>query len=332
MARGTFRVLSLFWPARRGVMIAYMLKRLGFAVVTLILVLTCVFILVRIIPGDPAQVIVGEQASEAAAAAVRVKLGLDKPIYVQYYTFLTQILGGNFGNSMITDRPVLQEITAVLPWTLELTFSALALGLILGVPAGVLAAVRRNKASDYMMRFISLIGLSAPAFVGAIVLMLIFSLKLKWFPVISGAGGDTFLGYVRNMALPTVSLALFMMAYITRVTRSAMLEVLSQDFVRTARAKGVPVSVVVWKHALGNCLIPITTVVGLYLGILIGNSVLTEIVFNRPGLGKLILNALSQRDYTLLQGLIVVYTLIVVMVNLITDLTYGFLDPRVQYK
>lgn len=313
-------------------MIAYMLKRLGFAVVTLILVLTCVFILVRIIPGDPAQVIVGEQASEAAAAAVRVKLGLDKPIYVQYYTFLTQILGGNFGNSMITDRPVLQEITAVLPWTLELTFSALALGLILGVPAGVLAAVRRNKASDYMMRFISLIGLSAPAFVGAIVLMLIFSLKLKWFPVISGAGGDTFLGYVRNMALPTVSLALFMMAYITRVTRSAMLEVLSQDFVRTARAKGVPVSVVVWKHALGNCLIPITTVVGLYLGILIGNSVLTEIVFNRPGLGKLILNALSQRDYTLLQGLIVVYTLIVVMVNLITDLTYGFLDPRVQYK
>lgn len=134
------------------------------------------------------------------------------------------------------------------------------------------------------------------------------------------------------MALPTVSLALFLMAYITRVTRSAMLEVLNQDFVRTARAKGAPASVVIWRHALGNCLIQITTVVGLYLGILIGNSVLTEIVFNRPGLGKLILNALSQRDYTLLQGLIVVYTLLVVLVNLITDLTYGFLDPRVQYR
>lgn len=134
------------------------------------------------------------------------------------------------------------------------------------------------------------------------------------------------------MALPTLSLALMMMAYITRVTRSAMLEVLNQDFVRTARAKGAPARVVIWQHALGNCLIPITTVTGLYLGILIGNSVLTEIVFNRPGLGKLILNALSQRDYTLLQGLIVVYTLLVVLVNLVTDLTYGFLDPRVQYK
>lgn len=313
-------------------MIAYALKRLGFAFVTLILVLTCVFILVRIIPGDPALVIVGEQASEAAAAAVRTRLGLDLPIHVQYFAFLGQIFGGDLGNSMITNRPVVDEILAVLPWTLELTFAALALGLVLGVPAGVLAAVKRNRIPDYLMRFVSLIGLSAPAFVGAIVLMMVFAIKLRWFPVISGGGGDSIGEHLRNMALPTLSLALIMMAYITRVTRSAMLEVLNQDFVRTARAKGAPASAVIWRHALGNCLIPITTVVGLYLGILIGNSVLTEIVFNRPGLGKLILNALTQRDYTLLQGLIVVYTLLVVVVNLITDLTYGFLDPRVQYR
>jgi peptide/nickel transport system permease protein len=233
---------------------------------------------------------------------------------------------------MITNRPVIHEITAVLPWTLELTFAALALGLVLGVPTGVLAAVRRNRMPDYLMRLISLIGLSAPAFVGAIVLMMLFAIKLRWFPVISGVGGASLGEHLRNMALPTLSLALMMMAYITRVTRSAMLEVLNQDFVRTARAKGAPATAVIWRHALGNCLIPITTVIGLYLGILIGNSVLTEIVFNRPGLGKLILNALSQRDYTLLQGLIVVYTLVVMLVNLITDLTYGFLDPRVQYK
>ncbi|WP_020046858.1 ABC transporter permease [Rhizobium leguminosarum] len=313
-------------------MIAYAAKRLGFAFVTLVLVLTCVFILVRIIPGDPALVIAGEQASEVAIAAVRTRLGLDQPIYVQYFAFLAQILSGDFGTSMISNRPVIQEIMTVLPWTLELTFAALVLGLVLGVPAGVLAAVRRNGFPDYLMRLVSLIGLSAPAFVGAIVLMMLFAIKLRWFPVISGAGGATIGEHLRNMALPTVSLALFLMAYITRVTRSAMLEVLNQDFVRTARAKGAPASVVIWRHALGNCLIQITTVVGLYLGILIGNSVLTEIVFNRPGLGKLILNALSQRDYTLLQGLIVVYTLLVVLVNLITDLTYGFLDPRVQYR
>ncbi len=313
-------------------MIAYALKRLGFAVVTLFLVLTCVFILVRVIPGDPAQVIVGEHASQTAIEAVRERLGLDRPIPVQYAAFLGEVLHGDLGSSMITHRPVMDEIASVLPYTAELTVASLALGLLLGVPAGVLAAVRRNHIPDYVMRFLSLLGLSAPAFVTAIVLMIVFAIRLRWFPVISAGGGADLLDHMRNMALPTLSLGLIMMAYITRVTRSAMLEVLNQDFVRTARAKGAPGRVVIWRHALGNCLIPITTVVGLYLGILIGNSVLTEIVFNRPGLGKLILNALTQRDYTLLQGLIVVYTLLVVLVNLITDLTYGFLDPRVQYK
>lgn len=233
---------------------------------------------------------------------------------------------------MVTGRPVMEEVLHVLPYTIELTIAALALGVVLGVPAGVLAAVTRNRFPDFLMRILSLLGLSVPAFVAAIILLMIFAIELGWFPIISAGGGDDIWERLRQMALPTLSLALIMMAYITRVTRSAMLEVLSQDFVRTARAKGAPGWVVIWRHALGNCLIPITTVVGLYLGILIGNSVLTEIVFSRPGLGKLILMALTQRDYTLLQGLIVIYTLMVVVVNLLTDLTYGFLDPRVQYK
>ncbi len=313
-------------------MLSFVTRRLGFAAITLFSVLTLVFLLVRILPGDPALVLLGDQASPASITAVHQKLGLDKPVLVQYGSFLWDALQGDLGNSMITGRPVSAEILNVLPYTLELTIAALALGLILGVPAGVWAAVKRNKMPDYIIRFISLLGLSLPAFVAAILLLMVFAIQLKWFPVISAGGSGDILERLRQMALPTLSLALIMMTYITRVTRSAMLEVLSQDYVRTARAKGASQYSVVWKHALGNCLVPIATVVGLYLGILIGNSVLTEIVFSRPGLGKLILSALTQRDYTLLQGMIVVYTFMVVIVNLVTDLTYGLLDPRIQYK
>ncbi|NIY98605.1 ABC transporter permease [Salipiger sp. HF18] len=313
-------------------MLTFILKRLGFALITLICVLTLVFLVVRILPGDPALVILGDQASPDSVAALRDRLGLNDPILVQYASFLGRALQGDLGNSMVTGRPVTSEILNVLPYTLELTFAALVLGTVLGVPAGVWAAVRRNRIPDYLMRLVSLIGLSLPAFVAAIILMMVFAIHFGWFPVISAGNAETLTERLRQMALPTLALALIMMAYITRVTRSAMLEVLSQDFVRTARAKGVSPSRVVWTHALGNCLIPITTVVGLYLGILIGNSVLTEIVFSRPGLGKLILTALTQRDYTLLQGMIVVYTLMVVVVNLAPDLPYGLLDPRIQYK
>jgi len=313
-------------------MLPFVIRRVGFAIVTLFCVLTLVFLIVRILPGDPVLVILGDQASPAAAAALRQRLGLDQPLLVQYGQFLLRAIQGDLGNSMVTGRPISEEILSVLPYTIELTIAALVLGVLLGVPAGIWAAVRRNRIPDYILRFISLLGLSLPAFVAAIVLLMVFAIQLRWFPVISAGSGDTIADRLRQMALPTLALALIMMAYITRVTRSAMLEVLNQDYVRTARAKGASQRAVIWKHALGNCMIPITTVVGLYLGILIGNSVLTEIVFSRPGLGKLILTALSQRDYTLLQGMIVIYTLMVVVVNLLTDLTYGLLDPRVQYK
>ncbi|ACM39643.1 MULTISPECIES: ABC transporter permease [Rhizobium/Agrobacterium group] len=313
-------------------MLLYLAKRMCFAVFTLISVLTLVFLMVRVLPGDPVQMILGDQASPESIAAMRTRLGLDQPLLVQYGHFLLNALKGDLGTSMVSGRPVTEEVMSVLPYTLELTFAGLSLGVVFGVPAGVWAAVYRNRPADYIIRFVSLLGLSLPGFVSAIVLLIAFAIKLRWFPVISAGTGEGIGDRLWQMVLPAVSLALIMMAYVTRVTRSAMLEVLSQDFVRTARAKGVHHSAVIWRHGLGNCLVPITTIVGLYLGILIGNSVLTEIVFSRPGLGKLILTALSQRDYTLLQGMIVVYTFIVVVVNLATDLTYGFLDPRVQYK
>jgi peptide/nickel transport system permease protein len=181
------------------------------------------------------------------------------------------------------------------------------------------------------MRISSLLGLSFPPFVAAILLLLAFAIAVPWFPVISARSGSLAAWY-QSITLPAVSLGLITAAYVTRVTRSAMLEVLSEDYVRTARAKGVPWNVVVWRHALRNALIPIITVVGLYLGILIGNSVLTEIVFSRPGLGKLLIGALNQRDYPMLQGMMVIYTLVVVLVNMLTDLAYGFVDPRVKLK
>jgi peptide/nickel transport system permease protein len=242
------------------------------------------------------------------------------------------VLTGDWGTSMVSGRPVIQEILKVLPATLELTFVSLILGAIIGIPLGVWSAVRRNKLPDYVTRLASLLGLSFPAFVSAVLLLLVFAIQLNWFPVISSGQGTTFGERMRDLALPAINLGLIMAAYITRVSRSSMLEVLGQDYVRTARAKGIEFATIIWRHCLRNSMIPVVTVVGLYLGILIGNSVLTEIVFNRPGLGKLIVGALNQRDYTMLQGMMVIYTFIVVAVNLLTDLTYGLIDPRVKYK
>ena len=309
----------------------FLARRLAFAVVTLFAVLTLVFVLVRIVPGDPAQLILGDQASREAIETLRHRLGLDMSISQQYVAFLSGALRGDWGVSMVSGQPVIGEVLKVLPWTIELTLVSLIIGVALGVPAGVYAAIHRNRFVDYLVRVSSLLGLSFPPFVAAILLLLIFAIALPWFPVISARSGSA-LAWYQSITLPAVSLGLITAAYVTRVTRSAMLEVLSEDYVRTARAKGVPWRVVVWRHSLRNALIPIITVVGLYLGILIGNSVLTEIVFSRPGLGKLLIGALNQRDYPMLQGMMVIYTLVVVLVNLLTDLAYGFADPRVKLK
>jgi glutathione transport system permease protein len=311
-------------------MAAFLIRRIALAFVTLFTVLTLVFVIVRILPGDPAQLILGDQASREAIEALHVRLGLDQPIATQYLRFIFNALRGDWGTSMVTGRSVLAEVLDVLPWTLQLTVVSLAIGVVLGVPLGVWAAVRRNRLADYVIRITSLAGLSFPAFVAAIILLFLFAIELRWFPVISAHKGSL-KTWTQSITLPAVSLGLNTAAYITRVTRSAMLEVLSEDYVRTARAKGVPQRVVVWRHALGNAAIPIITVAGLYLSTLIGNSVLTEIVFSRPGLGKLIVGALSQRDYTMLEGMMVTYTIAVVLVNLLSDLAYGFADPRVTF-
>lgn len=313
-------------------MLEFLFRRLVLAIPTLILAMTVVFVLARIVPGDPALVILGDQASLEALASLRERLGLDRPIHVQYLEFLGGILRGDLGTSLVSGKSVWSEVLSVIPYTIELTLAAIFLGVLFGVPLGVYAAVHRNRLPDMVTRFFSLAGLSFPAFVSAILLLLVFAIQLPWFPVISAPKVADPIDRMRHLALPAFNLGLIMTAYVTRVMRSSMLNVLGEDYVRTARAKGIGAIAVLWRHALRNAMIPVATVVGLYLGTLIGNSVLTEIVFNRPGLGKLILGALNQRDYTLLQGLMVFFAGFIVLANAATDIAYGLIDPRVRYR
>jgi len=311
-------------------MFRFVIKRLLVAIPTLWAVLTTVFVLIRVVPGDPTIIILGDQASEAAREALREKLGLAKPILSQYFDFLWQVLHGDLGRSLATNRPIVDDVLSVLPFTIELTLASLLVGAVIGIPLGVLAAERRDGFADWFARIFSLAGVSFPAFVSGILLLMVFSVELRWFPVISTANTADPIERLRALVLPAINLGLLMVAYVTRVTRSGMLKALGEDYVRTARSKGLGRRVVVWRHAFPNVLVPIVTVVGLYLGVLIGNAVLTEIVFNRPGIGKLIVTALNQRDYTLLQGLMVITAFAIVLANILTDLTYGLVDPRVK--
>ena len=311
-------------------MILYVARRLLAAVPTLLAVLTLVFVVVRIVPGDPAMAILGDQATPGAIAALHVRLGLDRPIWAQFLAFLGQSLAGDFGRSMVTGRSVLSEVGAVLPYTIDLAVASVLVGVAIGVPAGVYAAVYRNGVIDFAVRIGSLLGLSLPVFVSGIFLLLMFGLHWRLFPIVGNTDLSNPIDRLYKLVLPAVTLGTVMAAYITRVTRSTMLQALREDYIRTARAKGVPWRRVVWGHGLRNASLPIVTIVGLYVGILIGNSVLTEIVFSRPGLGRIIVGALNQRDYTMLQGLLVIYCFLIVVVNLLTDLAYGLLDPRVR--
>jgi ABC-type dipeptide/oligopeptide/nickel transport system permease component len=311
-------------------MILFFLRRILAAIPTLLAVLTLVFVIVRIVPGDPALVILGDQATPEAAAALRARLGLDRSLWTQYIDFITRALMGDFGTSLVTGRPIIDEVAAVLPHTIDLTLASMVFGIVFGVPLGIWAALHRNRAIDVAARILSLIGLSFPVFVSGIFALLLFALHWRLFPVIGSANLADPADRLHKLVLPAATLGLVMGAYITRVTRSAMLASMSEDYIRTARAKGVPWRRVVWVHGLRNASLPIVTVVGLYVGILLGNSVLTEIVFNRPGLGKVIVGALNQRDYTMLQGLMVIYCFLIVVVNAVTDMLYGVLDPRVK--
>lgn len=311
-------------------MYRYVLRRLLATIPTLFLMLTLVFFLVRVVPGDPAIAILGDSASQEALERFREQIGLKDPLHVQYFRFLADIVRGNLGRSMVTGLPVMDQLLRALPHTLELTGAGVLIGVLLGVPLGLLSGIRQNSLLDYLIRAVSLAGLSVPAFVLAVVLMMVFAVQLGWFPVISSGTGANLAEHLRQLFLPAMTLGLIT-AYVARVTRSSFLNVFHNDYIRTARAKGLAEPRVVVKHALKNALIPVITMVGLYAGTLLGSSVMTEIVFNRPGLSGLIVGAMTRRDYTALQSLLVVFAFMIVVINLITDLLYGLVDPRIRY-
>ena len=312
-------------------MLRYLVTRLALAIPTFLAVLTLIFFVVRVIPGDPATAALGDYASQEAVEALRERMGLNAPLHIQYFRFLGDLLRGDLGKSLITGKPISELVMHVLPYTLQLTLSAIFVGAVLGVPIGIYTAVHRNSLVDYLGRILSLAGLSVPAFYLGILIMLLFAVKLDLFPAVGGGDLDDLKDNLSHLALPALSLGLIMTTSVTRLTRSAMLNVLSEDYIRTARAKGAKERVVIFRHALRAALVPIVSIIGVWAANLIADSVLTETVFARPGLGKMLVGAIMQRDYTALQSVMVIYTAFVVIVNLITDLVYSLVDPRITH-
>jgi ABC-type dipeptide/oligopeptide/nickel transport system permease component len=310
-------------------MFKYILQRLAFSIPVFLGVATVVFLVVRVIPGDPAAVALGDYASKEAVETLRERMGLNAPLPLQYTRFLWDLAHGDLGVSMITGYSIRDDILRVLPHTIEMTVLAIAIGILLGLPIGVYTAIRRNRMADYLGRILSLTGQSVPAFYLGILLILLLAIRFKWLPAIGG--GENLGDNVRHLILPALTLGLVMMASISRLSRSAMLNVLRQDYVRTARAKGLKERVVHLRHALRSALIPIVSVTGIWAVALIGDSVTVEIVFARPGLGKMMVGAILQRDYTALQSVMVIYTGFVVVINLAVDLIYGWVDPRIRH-
>ncbi len=305
-------------------MFKYIVQRLIAAVPTLFGVATIVFLMLRMLPGDPARVIAGVMANEADVEMVRRQLGLDQPILVQYGSFLGRLLHLDLGQSARTSQPVLSEVLARLPYTFELALVAITIAVVGGVVAGVVAATHHNSRLDYLVSAVSLFGVSMPVYWLGLMLIVVFSITLRWFPA---AGADQPISFI----LPSFTLAGFVVGLITRMTRSSMLEVLRQDYVQTARSKGLNERVVVYGHALRNALLPVITVVGLQFGTLLGGAVLTETVFGWPGMGQLLVDSIFARDYPMVQGITLTFSSLFILVNLVVDLLYAYVDPRIHY-
>jgi peptide/nickel transport system permease protein len=331
--------------------LGYISRRLSHLVLIMFGVSVLVFLMLRMIPGDPAQLLLGEYANPAELARLRKQLGLDQSYVIQYWIYLKNILRGDFGNSVRTGAPIIGEITVRLKATVELSVAAMCIATLLGIAAGVISAVRQYSIFDYGSMFLALIGVSMPIF--WLGLMLIYLLAVK-FPILPMMGRISmglevppvtglvvvdsllagqlraFLDCLKHLILPSFTLATIPMAIIARITRSSMLDVLNKDYVRTARAKGMSEWVVILRHALRNAFLPVVTVLGLNLGLLLGGAVLTETIFSWPGLGRYVVDSLMGRDYAAVQGCILIFAVLMVLINLVVDLVYILLDPRIR--
>lgn len=313
-------------------MLQYLLRRLTAAVPTLLGVMVAVFLVVHLIPGDPVVAMLGDMATEEQIVQTRRDMGLDRPLYVQFGSFMGRYLRGDMGVSIRTRRLVVEEITSRFPHTGRLALAGGVIAVLLGVPLGVIAASRRGSLVDLFSLIVSSIGVAAPVFWIGLLLSLWFAVQLRWFPTVGGGRAGDPMSIYKALVLPAVTLGLSGMALIARMTRSSMLDVLREDYIRTSRAKGLSEKVIIFKHALRNASIPIVTIVGLNIGYLLGGAVLVETVFARPGLGKLLVDGILARDYPVVQGVTFVIALGFIMVNLVTDLVYGYLDPRIKAR
>jgi peptide/nickel transport system permease protein len=306
-------------------MIRYLINRLLQSIPTVLLVSVLVFLMLHFIPGDPAEIFIGENRSTPELLAkIREDMGLNRPLYEQYLSFLWNALHGDLGKSLNSNRPVLDEILLRLPSTLELAFAAMLLAAVLGLSLGILAALRHNTVVDTVAMTAALIGISLPVYWSSLILIVIFSVSLKWLPPIGQ-------GSFAHLIMPALALGFLSSGELARVVRSSMLEVLSQEYILTARAKGLAERAVIGYHALRNALIPVVTVLGLTFGQLLGGAVLTETIFARLGIGRMYVEAIQNKDYTLVQGVTLFIAIFYVVLNIVIDLIYVYLDPRIKY-
>ena len=334
-------------------MVQYVLRRILIAVPMLLGAMSIVFFAMRILPGNPCMAMMGDQATTEALADCTKNLGLSRPLAVQYADYIWRSVRFDFGNSFRQGYPVSEYIARMFPHTLVLVGASAIVAALIGIPIGIISALkRRNPLIDYPLRIFALLGLSMPVFWFGILLLIVFSLHFNLFPLIGGGDLDGVLAMIRSgevfsqpadflaavgdvlhhLALPALALGFTLAATVSRLSRSAMLEVISQDYIRTARAKGQGERLVVYKHALRNMLVPLLTIIGIFIAIALTGTVLTETVFTRPGLGKMLVDAIGARDYPLAQGAITVFTMIIIVVNLVVDMLYAVVDPRVTYR
>ncbi len=335
-------------------MLSFLLKRIGVVIPTFIGITLLTFSLIRLIPGDPVELMAGERGVDPVRhAELLAQMGLDKPLLVQYWNYLTGIFQGDLGVSIVTREPVVNEFFTLFPATMELSICAIIIAVSIGLPAGIIAAVKRGKFTDYTVMGLSLTGYSMPIFWWGLLLILLFSVGLGWTPVSGRISAmfwvdevtgfmliDAFLSdevgaftsAVRHLILPSIVLATIPLAVIARMTRSSMLEVLREDYVQVARAKGLPMPLVICVHALRNALIPVITVIGLQVGVLMAGAILTETIFSWPGIGKWLLDSIYRRDYPSVQGGILMISCIVIFVNLMVDILYGVVNPRIRHN
>ncbi len=311
-------------------MISFLVQRLFVTLITVIGAMIILFLIIQLLPGDPATVMLGPRATEEIVEKTRARMGLDRPVYEQLIRFLYNVLRGNLGTDVLNYMPVSRLVFMALPHTILLAFSSIFLASLIGIPLGTYAAAFRNSIIDRITGILSISMITIPSFLAGILALLIFSLYLGWFPAMGGGEEGNILNQLYHLLLPSFALGLGWIGYIARIMRASVLEELTGDHIRTARSKGLPEKIVIFKHALRGALIPVISVIGVGFGNLLGGAVLIEIIFNRPGLGYLIYRAIQARNYPIVQGGLIIAVFLYSIANLTADLSYGFIDPRIR--